>query len=403
MNVRERSRKRSRKPAFRPAGISSRFEENSRFIEKVAQKPLPHRPKKKKSKEPRERVSLVSLFPGLERVADSLRRSRGTERPILSFALSAIPLTALFVVVLGVFLLLSSQGGSLDWIGREVVNLDHSPRSNSLANYAGINLGENTGEEAQSFPIELIETFAWQNYTVQRGDSVSRIAANFSLSMDAVIASNGISNARSLREGEVLRIPNMDGIPYTVKSGDSLSGISSAMGVPLEAILDANDIQSDRITPGAILFIPGARMQRDDLRMALGELFVHPVRAARLSSPFGWRYDPFGSGVRLHHNGIDLAAPTGTPVVAAREGTVSAVGFDRLYGNYLIISHPGGEFQTMYAHLHTVSVRTGDQVRQGVQIGTVGSTGRSTGSHLHFSIFRNGRAVNPLDLIGPQR
>jgi len=190
----------------------------------------------------------------------------------------------------------------------------------------------------------------------------------------------------------------MDGIPYTVRSGDSLSKISASMGVPLEAILDANDIQSDIINAGMTLFIPGARMKREDLRLALGELFIYPVRGARLSSSFGWRLDPFGSGVRRHHAAIDLSAPQGTLVRAAMEGRVSALSFDRTYGNYIVISHSGG-FQTLYAHLHSTTVKKGDQVSQGAQIGTVGNTGYSTGPHLHFAVFKNNRAVNPLDFL----
>jgi murein DD-endopeptidase MepM/ murein hydrolase activator NlpD len=189
----------------------------------------------------------------------------------------------------------------------------------------------------------------------------------------------------------------MDGLPYTVKTGDTLSGISKSMGVPLEAILDANDIQSDVISAGATLFIPGARMRNEDLKLALGELFIYPLRGSRLSSPFGWRDDPF-TGVRRYHAAVDLAAPQGTAVNAAMDGTVSAVGYDNNLGNYIIINHYGG-FQTTYAHLSATAVRKGDQVKQGTRIGAVGSTGYSTGPHLHFAVYRNGRAVNPLDFL----
>jgi murein DD-endopeptidase MepM/ murein hydrolase activator NlpD len=99
---------------------------------------------------------------------------------------------------------------------------------------------------------------------------------------------------------------------------------------------------------------------------------------------------------------VDLSAPQGTVVRAAMEGKISALSYDRTYGNFIIISHPGG-YQTMYAHLNTVSVKKGDQVIQGAQIGTVGSTGYSTGPHLHFAIFKNSRAVNPLDYMNNQR
>jgi murein DD-endopeptidase MepM/ murein hydrolase activator NlpD len=214
--------------------------------------------------------------------------------------------------------------------------------------------------------------------------------------MDAIIASNGISNARRLREGEQIRIPNMDGIPYTVKKGDSLSRISSAMGAPLETILDANDIQSDTISAGTVLFIPGARMRSEDLKLALGELFIYPVRG-RLTSPYGWRLDPI-SGVRRFHAAMDLAAALGTPIKAAMDGRVSSVGFNSTYGKYIILSHANG-YQTLYAHMNLTSVSQGVYVNQGTKIGEVGNTGYSTGPHLHFAIYKNGRAVNPLEFL----
>ena len=135
--------------------------------------------------------------------------------------------------------------------------------------------------------------------------------------------------------------------------------------------------------------------------MALGELFMYPLRGAKLSSPFGWRNDPF-TGVRTYHAAVDLSAPQGTSIKAAMDGKVSALGYNATYGNYIIISHPGG-YQTMYAHLYTFSTQKGAEVGQGIQIGTVGSTGYSTGPHLHFAVFKNGRAVNPLDFLTPQR
>ncbi|MDR2344269.1 MAG: M23 family metallopeptidase [Spirochaetaceae bacterium] len=250
--------------------------------------------------------------------------------------------------------------------------------------------------QPENMPLTVNETFSWNNYTVKKGDSVSKIAADNSLSLDAIIASNNLHNARLLREGDVLRIPNMDGIPYTVVKGDSYQKIADRMNVAIEAILDANDIQDDNIKAGDILFLPGARMRSDDLKMALGELFTYPVRG-RLSSPFGWRKDPF-TGQRRYHSAVDLAANTGTPVNAAADGKVTTVAYSSVFGNYIIITHGGG-FQSMYAHLNSTNVKEGANVTQGGKIGTVGSTGRSTGSHLHFAIYKNGRAVNPLEYI----
>jgi murein DD-endopeptidase MepM/ murein hydrolase activator NlpD len=269
--------------------------------------------------------------------------------------------------------------------------------------------GENTvllfrrplsAEQGEDIPLDLMETFAWSTYTVKRGDSVSKIAAQHALSMDAIIASNNISNARQLREGQVLRLPNMDGIPYTVKSGDSLGRIAGNQGVPLEAILDANDLESEVITAGTVLFLPGAHMPSEDLRLALGELFIYPIRG-RFTSPYGWRQDPI-SGDRRFHSAIDLAAPLGTPIKAAMDGRIQSVGFNGTYGKFIIMTH-GNNYQTMYAHLSLVSVQQGASVTQGSKIGEVGNTGYSTGPHLHFAIYKNGRALNPLDFLNSTR
>jgi murein DD-endopeptidase MepM/ murein hydrolase activator NlpD len=403
------SRKNSEK-AFRPRGIISLFEKNTKLIEVVRQNParIHHQTVYHQLQESfRPQYKSVAME---EAVSDVFEKKR---MPL--FSTPALPIAALFL--LGIGIAFAKYGpDALDWIGREAVYSawDSGQRTEgseyNLARYAGVNPLEGplalpfenaTASDGESIPLDMTETFAWQDYKVKKGDSVSKIAANFSVSMDAIISSNGITNARSLREGETLRIPNMDGIPYVVKSGDSLLKISQSMGVPLEAILDANDIQSEVINAGMTLFIPGARMNKEDLALALGELFIYPLKGSRLSSPFGWRNDPF-TGERRHHAAIDLSAPQGTVVWAAMDGKVSALGYDRTYGNYIILSHAGG-YQTMYAHLYSTSVKKGDTVSKGKQIGTVGSTGYSTGPHLHFAVFKNSRAVNPLDYLTSQR
>jgi murein DD-endopeptidase MepM/ murein hydrolase activator NlpD len=265
-----------------------------------------------------------------------------------------------------------------------------------MISYAGLLPQETQDQDGEEIPLDMMETFKWQSYRVKRGDSVFKIAQDHAISMDAVIASNGMTNAKKLYEGQELKIPNMDGIPYTVKRGDSLLKISGSMGVPLTAILDANDIESDDISPGTVLFIPGARMKTEDLKLALGEFFNYPIRG-KLSSPFGWRNDPF-TGVRRYHAAIDLAAPTGTMVKAAMDGRVTTVGYNATYGKFIILSH-SNNFQTLYAHLNATSVSQGGYISQGAKIGEVGSTGYSTGPHLHFAVYKNGRAVNPLDFL----
>lgn len=112
-----------------------------------------------------------------------------------------------------------------------------------------------------------------------------------------------------------------------------------------------------------------------------------------ISSGYGGRSDPFGRG-RAHHLGIDIDANTGDPVTAAAEGVISFSGVRRGYGNVVEIDHGNG-YKTLYAHNSANLVRAGDIVRAGQQIAKVGSTGRSTGSHLHFEVKLDGRQVNP--------
>jgi murein DD-endopeptidase MepM/ murein hydrolase activator NlpD len=118
-----------------------------------------------------------------------------------------------------------------------------------------------------------------------------------------------------------------------------------------------------------------------------------PAASMMLSSGFGYRSDPFTGGGAMHA-GLDFKGPVGTPILAAAEGKVVLAGFHGGYGNMIEIRHANG-LVTRYAHLSGLNVRSGQMVERGVQIGRMGSTGRSTGSHLHFEVRQNGQAINP--------
>lgn len=126
-----------------------------------------------------------------------------------------------------------------------------------------------------------------------------------------------------------------------------------------------------------------------------------PVDGARLSSGFGLRRHPV-LGYSKMHKGVDFAAPTGTPVMAAGNGTVAFAGWYGSFGNYVRIAHAGG-YETAYAHLSRIDpgLRKGARVRQGQRIGRVGSTGRSTGPHLHYEVLARARQINPMDVRLP--
>jgi murein DD-endopeptidase MepM/ murein hydrolase activator NlpD len=251
-----------------------------------------------------------------------------------------------------------------------------------------------------SEPIQKIEprgalphTLSVGSHRVARGESLLAIAQRYGISVDALISFNDIKRARSLQAGTQLRVPNADGLAYTVRRGDTLEGIAARYGVSLEGLLDWNRIESDVIHAGESLFIPGARLPASVRESVLGRLMVFPTRGD-LSSRFGWRLNPF-TGLREHHNGLDIGAAIGTPVMAAAGGRVAATGISPVYGRYVILAHGGG-LQTLYGHLSRVLVSRGTSVAQGQKIGEVGNTGYSTGSHLHFTVFRNGVPVDPL-------
>jgi len=236
------------------------------------------------------------------------------------------------------------------------------------------------------------------SYAVQRGDIIGELAERFGLNQDTLISVNGIKNTRLIQIGQVLRIPNQDGILYTMKRADTLDAIAEKYKSDTIAIQFANELFSDFASPGTVLFIPGAQLDWVERQEINGDLFIWPA-SGRITSPYGWRRWPFdGSNARQFHSGIDIGAPPGAPVRAAMSGRVSAVGWDNVMGNYVVISHHSG-YRTMYGHLSVIRTRSGAYVGTGERIGDVGSTGLSTGPHLHFTVFKNGVTVNPRTLM----
>ena len=178
----------------------------------------------------------------------------------------------------------------------------------------------------------------------------------------------------------------------TAQPGGGPAGAHAGPGPGSTVELDSPARQSLR--DSQLRTLPAVLAALADLDVA-ARSFVQPVEG-RVSSNFGWRNIAVNGN--RHHAGIDLAASWGTPVRAARDGMVGRSGWWGTYGNAVALDHGDGS-ETRYAHLSSVAVEAGDVVRQGDVIGYVGSTGASTGPHLHFELRFDGRAVDPLGYL----
>lgn len=275
----------------------------------------------------------------------------------------------------------------------EAITLDHSRLLDPFSVDAAVDEGFHLDGPEVELDISRFQALTFQEHTVAPGETISGIASRYGITMDTLVSFNQINDSRRVQVGTEFQIPSRSGLRHIVRSGESLGSIAGSYGVEVAAVLDANDLATDTVVVGQELFIPEARMRNTELRLILGELFILPT-TGRLSSGFGYRPDPF-TGRRSFHNGVDWAAPRGTAIMASMAGRVVELGVHSIYGNYVVVQHPEG-FQSLYAHLDRILVSRGQTVDQRQQIATMGSTGRSTGNHLHFSLFRNGQAVDPL-------
>lgn len=241
----------------------------------------------------------------------------------------------------------------------------------------------------------------YEDYKIKHGDNLTMVAKKIGARIDTIVSVNKLSNANVLRPGQTLKVPNRDGLLYTMKKGESIEEVVSKYEVPLNRVLSFNKIENpDSIETGRDIFLPGARYTLEERIERFGQFFSLPLPISairRVSSRFGSRRDPF-TGQRATHSGIDIPAPANTPVYAARGGVVTFAGYSGGYGKLVIVRHDKG-FVSYYGHLNTINVSEGTRVGVGTKVGGVGSTGRSTGNHLHFEIRQAGKLVNPTEYV----
>jgi len=264
-------------------------------------------------------------------------------------------------------------------------------------------------------------------YTVESGDSIFMIAKKFSVSAESILWANYAllnDDPTIILEGWKLTIPPTNGIYYKWKEGDTLEKVAQKYYADPEEIitwpgnhLDVSNPVVDNLTDFNIM-IPGGYRELAPwievlpfaprtgvLRVVVGpggcEAPAYgPIGTGAMIWPV-WNNELSGFGYSSYHRGVDLAAGVGTPVVAADNGTVIYSGWnDSGYGYLVEIDHNDG-YSTVYAHLSegTLAVRCGESVNQGQYLALSGSTGKSTGGHLHFEVRYNGGFMNPYSAI----
>ena len=234
-------------------------------------------------------------------------------------------------------------------------------------------------------------------YVVRKGDTLSDIAKMFGVSINTIIWANNLKNSKDVHPGDTLVILPISGIERTVVKGDTLKSLAKKYNADANDIAQYNGIElNDSLVVGTTIIIPGGEIAAPAPRPRSSPVIL----GGGGSFLAGYYINTVPGGIitqRLHGwNGIDLGAARGTPVYAAAEGTViiarSGGAWNGGYGNYVVITHNNGT-QTLYSHLKSTAVSPGQSVLQGQTIGYVGSTGKVTGTHLHFEVRG---AQNPL-------
>ena len=234
-------------------------------------------------------------------------------------------------------------------------------------------------------------------YTLKKDDTLFSVSARCLVPYDTIVTLNGIRDTVNLAQGTVLFIPSAGGI--FLPSDTNRNDLDYLVRARLTSGgLTANETPRRipvRIQKKTVMFYyyPAERFSGTERVFFLKPDFILPIEKPKLTSPFGLRNDPI-TGQLHHHSGVDLAAPEGTAVVAARAGTVKFTGWDAVLGNYIVITHENS-IETVYGHLKTIKARLNQKVNSGTIIGTVGTTGRSTGPHLHFEIRISDTATDP--------
>jgi len=249
-------------------------------------------------------------------------------------------------------------------------------------------------------------------YTIQNGDTISTIARRFGITVNTILWANNLTSFSLIQPGDRLTILPNSGVLYTVKKGDTLAKIAQKYSIDVAKILSCNNLGRSLVA-GQKIVVPGAKkideivavvsrpstpnytgisvikdlIKNPNVKVTSGNKMTWPTVGHTITQYFSWQ-----------HPAIDIANHIGTPVYAADAGVVEFAGWATGYGNSIVINHGGGK-KTRYGHSSKLLVKVGDEVEKGQEIMLMGSTGWSTGPHVHFEVIINGVKYNPLNYV----
>ncbi|MBI2011680.1 M23 family metallopeptidase [Candidatus Daviesbacteria bacterium] len=246
-------------------------------------------------------------------------------------------------------------------------------------------------------------------YEVKSGETVSQIAEKYQISSDTVKWANNLDNVNSVKPGDKLKILPLTGVAHTVKEGETLEGVAKKYSASSQAVLDFpfNNVPDDlKLKVGQVIIIPdGYPPEVKAPKRPQPQYLAKGPSSPAFSAPGGGNFVwPAGGEVSQYfawyHPGIDIANRSAPGIVSSDGGTVVVAGWPDGYGygNRVVIDHGNG-YSSLYGHLSNIYVSVGEKISRGQVIGQMGSTGRSTGIHLHLEIRFKGIAVNPLGIL----
>jgi len=240
------------------------------------------------------------------------------------------------------------------------------------------------------------------DYKVEAGDTLASIAKKFDISVDTIKWANNLK-AELIKPGQILKIPPVTGIVHKVASGESIYSIAKKYKTEAQKIVnfpfnDFADLDTFALNTGQILYVPDGVIE--EVKPAAPKFVAQIQAGVRGTSNFIW---PTSGSISQYpvwyHMAVDIANSAAPAILAADSGTITYAGCDRYgYGCHVVVDHGNG-YQSLYAHLSSFAVSAGQGVVQGQTLGTMGCTGRCSGTHLHFEIRSGGGLLNPLNFL----